>query len=141
MTDAEQWEARLATVRQQIAPALAMVGIWEGDGQAHGAPITGSLHVRAILGGTAVEVWERVGDHEDLSLYRFEPEDGQIRVLHAMEGQFTEHPVELLPGALVWVTPPSQPSVVWTLAGAELVCEVVWPGQRVPEVSLRYRRV
>jgi hypothetical protein len=134
------WEARLALARERLAPALIMTGTWAGDGHAHGEPVTASLRVRPVLGDTVLEVWEQVGEHEDLSLYRFDPDDGQLKVLHLMAGALAEHPVELTPDGMVWVTPPDQPSVVWTLLGADLQSEVVWPGQRVAEVLLRYRR-
>ncbi|MFZ5475426.1 MAG: hypothetical protein ACOZNI_01515 [Myxococcota bacterium] len=135
------WEARLARVKAELAPALALAGEWVGEGQAHGDPIVAQLRVRPILDGTMLEVWERVGEHEDLSIYRFDVDTGQLRVLHLMAGAVVaEHPVEVVPGALVWVTPPKEPAVEWTVEGDTLRCEVIWPGQRIAEVSVRYRR-
>lgn len=137
----EEWARRLLLTRAELAPALVLVGDWEGAGQAHGEPITASLRVRPILDGSVIEVWERVGDHEDLSLYRWDPEHKQLRVLHVMAGALiTEHPVEPTPMGIVWITPPSDPAVEWTLEGDTLRCDVVWPGQRIAEVSVRYRR-
>lgn len=138
MSDA--WDDRLAACRARLAPALALEGTWHGEGHAHGEPVTARLSVRPILGGTALEVWERVGDHEDLSLYRFDVDVNQLEVLHLMEGVLAQHPVELTPDGLVWVTPPSQPAVVWSLRGDTVISEVIWPGQRVAEVQIRYRR-
>lgn len=140
MTD-QEWDERLLLCRAQLAPALVLVGEWEGSGQAHGAPVEASLRVRPILDGSVIEVWERVGDHEDLSLYRFDPEVGQLRVLHVMAGALVrEWPVEPTMTGLVWITPPSDPAVEWSLDGDTLRCDVVWPGQRVAEVTVRYRR-
>jgi hypothetical protein len=137
---ADAWDAQLALMRARLAPALLLVGEWVGEGHAHGEPVTARLRVRPILGDTVLEVWEKVGEHEDLSLYRFDPADNQLKVLHLMEGATAEHPVELTPDGLVWVTPPQEPAVVWSRVGADVLSEVVWPGQRVAEVQVRYRR-
>ena len=135
------WEERLETCRERLAPAMILAGEWTGVGQAHGDPITATLRVRPILNGTALEVWEKVGgDHEDLSIYRFEPDLGQLEVLHLMEGVLAHHPIELTPDGLVWVTPPGQPAVAWSFRGDHVVSEVVWPRQRVAEVRIVYRR-
>jgi hypothetical protein len=136
----DPWESRLALCRARLAPALALTGEWVGQGLAHGEPITARLRVRPILGDTVVEVWEKVGAHEDLSLYRFEPDTGQLEVLHLMEGRLEQHPVELTPDGMVWVSLPGQPAVVFSLVGDTVVSEVVWSGQRVPEVRIVYRR-
>lgn len=140
MSEPDAWEARVALCRERLAPALLLAGDWIGEGQAHGEPVTASLRVRPILGATALEVWERVGDHEDLSIYRFDPDTGQLEVIHLMEGVLAQHPVELTPDGLEWITPPGQPGVMWTLRGDTVVSEVVWPRQRVAEVTVRYRR-
>ena len=136
----DPWDLRLAVCRQRLAPALALAGDWVGEGQAHGDPVTASLRVRPILGGTALEVWERVGDHEDLCVYRWDADISQLEVVHFMEGSLAQHPVELTPDGMVWVTAPGQPGVVWSLQGATAVSEVIWPGQRVAEVRIVYRR-
>jgi hypothetical protein len=134
------WDARLAICRARLAPALFLAGEWVGKGQAHGEPIEARLRVRAILNDTALEVWERVGDHEDLSIYRFEPDLAQLEVLHLMEGVLAHHPVEVTAEGMVWVTPPGQPAVAWTFRGDTVESEVVWSGQRIAEVRIVYRR-
>jgi hypothetical protein len=141
-------EADPALLRAQsgIAPAMVLIGDWIGTGQAHGEPITATLKVRSVLSDTQVEVWERVGvgddAHEDVCFYRFDAGSGQIRVLHLMSpAAVAEYAVEVAADGLVWVTPPKSPAVLWTLQGAELVSEVIWPDQRVAEVKLRYRRL
>lgn len=134
------WEARLADAKAQIAPVTMLVGEWVGRGQAHGEPTEGRLRVRMILNDSMVEVWERVGDHEDLCIYRYDPDLQQIRVLHLMEGATAEHAVELVAMGLVWVTPSEHPAVEWRMVGDRLECDVVWPGRKVAEVSMTYRR-
>lgn len=135
------WEERLDLVRARLAPALVLCGEWEGEGQAHGEPLRATLSVRPILDGSVIEVWERVGEHADLCLYRFDPDLGQLRVTHFMAGAVVaEHPVEATPVGMVWITPPKEPAVEWILEGDTLRSEVVWPGQRVAEVSVRYQR-
>jgi len=139
-------DPNLLVARAGIAPAMALIGDWVGVGQAHGEPITATLKVRSVLSDTQVEVWERVGEgpdaHEDVCFYRFDVASGQIRVLHLMAPALVaEYAVEVAPDGLVWVTPPKTPAVLWTMQGVELVSEVIWPDQRVAEVTLRYRRL
>lgn len=134
------WENTLAACRDQLAPALFLAGDWVGEGHAHGEPVTATLRVRPILDATAVEVWETVGGHTDLSIYRFDPDAGHLEVLHLMPGALARHPVEASAEGLEWVTGPSAPSVLWTLRGDTLTSEVIWPRQRIAEVLVRYRR-
>lgn len=136
-----EWDARVARVRAAVAPARALEGRWRGEGQAHGEPVTCELELRFVLDGSFVEARERTGDHEDLSLYRYDADLQQLRVLHLSPGGLVaEHPVEVQGLSLVWVTPPEHPGVEWRVDGETLVCEVVWPGQRVAEVRVVYRR-
>jgi hypothetical protein len=140
MTD-EEWDAKCARVRAEIAPVAVVEGRWIGRGQAHGEPLRGELRIRRVLGDSMVEVWERVGDHEDLCFYRYDVDTKQLRVLHLMDGAVVaEHPIETTSDGLVWVTPPDQPAVEWRFDGTDLRCDVVWPGRRVAEVSMRYTR-
>lgn len=134
------WDLQLANCRAQIAPALILAGDWVGEGHAHGEPVTARLRVRPILDATAVEVWETVGDHSDLCIYRYDVDSGQLEVVHLMAGAFARYPVEASAEGMEWVTGPETPSVVWTLRGDTLTSEVVWPGQRIAEVMIRYRR-
>ncbi len=135
------WEERLVRTRTALDPVRVLEGEWEGEGQAHGEPVNARMSVRTILEGSMIEVWETVGEHTDLSLYRFEIETGQHHVLHLMAGaMMSEYPVELTLDGLIWITPPSVPAIEWRVDGETLSCDVVWPGQRVSEVSIRYRR-
>ncbi len=138
------WDRHLQLARSGLAPAMPLVGDWIGEGRAHGEAVTASLRVRSVLSDTQLELWERVGDHEDVCFYRFDVGSGQLRVVHLMAGAVADHAVEASPDGLVWVTPPSVPAVVWSLrvtgAGEELRSEVFWPDQRVAEVEILYRR-
>ena len=136
----EEWEARLERARRALAPALTLVGDWIGSGTAHGDAVTASMHVQSILGKTVLKVWERVAEHEDLSLYRFDPDDGLFKVVHLMAGHSSEYPVEWTGTGLVWVTPPAVPAVEWIVEGAALRSIVLWPGAPSPEVEIRYER-
>lgn len=135
------WELRLSLQRAALAPVLGLTGRWQGQGEAHGEPVTSELVIRPILQGTIIEVRERTGEHEDLCFYRWEVERGEIRVLHLMAGSVREYPVEQGPEGLIWVTPPTEPAVEWSLRGAGLRQEVVWPDRETaPEVWIDYAR-
>lgn len=135
------WEARLERTRTEARAFAPLFGRWRGQGVAHGEPTTGELEAGPILDGSIVEVRERSPDHEDRCLYRLEPEDMSLRVLHLMAGATVrEYPVERTATGLVWVTPPGEPAVEWSFAEDELVCEVTWPGESAPEVRMVWRR-
>ena len=96
------WEARCALARAGVAPAAALAGRWIGAGTAHGEPVEARLEVRLLLDGSVVEACERVADHDDLSLYRYDVDTAQLRVLHVQAGGlFEDHPVELVLGGLL----------------------------------------
>lgn len=137
----EDWARRLDRVQRGIDPVRLLVGRWTGRGQAHGSPVSATLEVREILDGSMIEALETVDGERDLSIYRYDPDTRQVVVLHLLPGALVhEHPVEVYIEGLNWVTPPDQPSVVLTLKGDSLHSEVIWPGQRVAEVELWYRR-
>jgi hypothetical protein len=138
---ADPWEERLAATRAGVAPAAMLAGRWIGEGTAHGEPVRARLSVRLLLDGSVVEARERVGDHEDLCLYRYDVDTAQLRVLHVQPGAlFEDHPVEGVPGGLVWVTGPLTPTVEWTTDGVTVACAVTFPGASEPDVRVRYRR-
>lgn len=136
------WETRLHRTRAEAGAFSPFLGEWQGAGQAHGEPTAGALRGESLLDGSFVEVRERSPDHEDRTIYRWEPEDGSLRVLHLMAGAtLREYPVERTERGLVWITPPGEPAVEWQLGADELVCEVTWPGEAEPEVRMVWRRV
>ena len=137
----DPWDARMAQARAAVGPAALLAGDWVGEAVAHGEPCEARLRVRVILDGTMVEASERVGSHEDRCFYRWDFDTSQLRVLHLLPGALLEdHPVELVPDGLVWVTGPTQPAVEWTVQGEALRCAVTFPGAREPEVLVRYVR-
>ncbi|GDX79855.1 hypothetical protein LBMAG42_16660 [Deltaproteobacteria bacterium] len=139
--DVNDWEARLTRTRAEAAVFGPFVGEWVGEGAAHGEPASGELRGEAILDGSFVEVRERSSNHEDRCLYRFDPEDGCMRVTHFFAGaSVREYAVERTERGLVWVTPPLEPAVEWVFGPDELVCEVTWPGTPVPEVRMIWKR-
>jgi hypothetical protein len=137
----DPWEERLARSRAEAARFDALLGRWEGRGTAHGQPTAGSLVVERLLDGSLVGATERTGDHEDRCIYRFEPDNGGFCVLHLMAGAMVrEYPVEFTARGFVWITPPGEPAVEWTRTDDGWTCDVVWPGDQAPEVSMRWTR-
>ena len=138
------WELRLRMQRAALAPVLVLAGRWRGRGEAHGEPVVSELVIRPVLDGTMIEARERTGDHEDICFYRWEVERQQIWVLHLMPGAAREYPVEQTADGLIWVTPPEEPAVEWSVRGAGLRQEVIWPeagaGAGQPEVWIEYAR-
>ncbi len=138
---ADTWAAKLQHARQALQPFTPLLGRWEGEGEAHGEPQSGTLDVRLVLDDTSIEVRECSGDYEDRCFYRWEPESASLRVLHLAPGQLEDHPVELTGEGLVWVTGPDAPAVEWRIEGPELVCFVIWPKTRHIEIQMRYHKV
>ncbi len=135
------WERRLSLMRASLAPFLQLAGRWEGEGQAHGEPIRSVLTVRVSFDATMLELEEQSGEHQDRCYYRYEPDEDRFLVLHLMAGSVREYPVETTIEGLFWVTPPAEPAVEWTIRGAGLRQEVLWPDQEGTEVQIDYRRV
>lgn len=136
----QPWEKRLQIARDALSPFTPLLGRWLGEGETHGAPTRGEIEVRSVLEGTTIEVRERSGDYEDISFYRWDHESAQLRVLHLSPGQLEDHPVEVLPDGLVWVTGPTAPAVEWRLEGEGFSCYVIWPKTRHVEVVMRYQK-
>lgn len=139
--DETDWNLRLERTRAEVAAFAPFFGTWSGSGLVHGAASTGTLSGQAILDGSFVEVREHAGDHEDRCLYRFDPEDGCLRVTHLFAGaSVREYTVERTDRGIVWVTPPLEPTVEWVFEPDRLICEVIWPGATHPEVRVTWTR-
>ena len=133
--------------RASLDPLDFLLGCWLGEGDEDGAPLTSEAEGRRILGGTWLEVRESVRDaagrpvHEDATLYRFDPEEGHLRVVHCLPGGWRrEWPVLLREGRVLWVTGPAGPRVELEPSGGGWCTRVTLPGQTAPSVTLRYRR-
>ncbi len=142
MSAEEEWQSRVERTVREAGAFQAFVGEWTGEGVAHGEPTSARMMARPLLDGSFVEVRELGDDHEDRCFYRFEIEDGSLRVMHLLPGATVrEYPVELTPEGLVWVTSPLEPSVEWRFFADRLECDVLWPGASEPDVRMVWRRV
>lgn len=137
----DDWNIRLQRTQAEARRFDALLGEWEGRGEAHGLPTSGRLSVQRILDGSIIEVAEFAGTHEDRCFYRFEPEQGGFVVMHLLPGATVrEHPVEFTDEGLIWVSPPGEPNVEWVFGTNELRCDVLWPGEALPEVRMYWTR-
>lgn len=144
------WDAHEKRVLHELSALSYLVGGWAGEGVSHGAPVTGRLQVRAILGGTFVEAREvlfdadgRV-DHEDLCVYRWDAEDGALRVTQYLSPGWVEnHIVEPLPtGGVRWMTGPLGPRVEFSAPAPDTLLIRVWlPQEPEPAHVVRYTRL
>lgn len=142
MSEEAAWRERVERTVREAEAFAAFLGEWAGQGTAHGEPVSARMMARALLDGSFVEVRELGDAHEDRCFYRFEPEDGSLRVLHLLPGATVrEYPLERTPEGLVWVTPPGEPAVEWRFFADRLECDVTWPGELAPEVRMVWRRV
>jgi hypothetical protein len=147
MADSPDWDAREAAARAALSALDFLLGSWEGEGVDHTRPLRGRFEARAILGGTWVEtreqLWNADGalDHEDVALYRHEPEAGLLVMHLQAPGWMSEHPVSLDEDAVVWGASPVEPRVVMHPEDDDLVLSVWFPFQPVPAVRMVYRRV
>lgn len=144
------WDAHETRVLQELSALAYLVGDWAGAGQSHGAPVTGRLQVRAILGGTFVEAREVLfdaegrPDHEDLCVYRWDPESGALRVTQYLSPGWVEnHVVEPLPtGGVRWATGPLGPRVEFSAPAPDALLIQVWlPMESEPAHVVRYSRL
>ncbi len=139
---------RLTLTQQRLAPLAFLLGNWRGEGMSDGAPLTGRLLARHILSQTFIEVRETltdaagVLDHEDLCLYRFDPQCEQVRVVQFQAPAWSmERPVVALPGGGVrWYDGPLGPQVVLRPDGEALRITVTLPGAPEPVMWMRYLR-
>ncbi len=145
MDDQSAWEERGRATREGIAPLDFLVGSWNGSGTSHGQPITGKLVVRPILDGTWLEARETqfgasgAQEHADVSLYRYDPEEHRIEVIHLMaHAHKSRHPVEEVDDAFHWITGPMAPRLEIRSCPPGLRFEVWFPFEEAASVIMDY---
>lgn len=147
MPDRTDWEALERAALDALPMLDFLLGEWEGSGEAHGQPLTGRLTARRILGGTVVETRESLYDadgaldHEDLALYRVEPDRGLFVQHLQAPGWSSEHAVEPVEDGIAWESGPVEPRVVLHREGEALVTAVLFPYDPQPVAIMRYRKV
>jgi hypothetical protein len=126
-----------------------MLGRWTGTGESDGAPISGTLSVQPILGGTFLQATEQLYtadgqlDHEDRVFYRYSAEDHSLRALHLQAPGWTaDRYVDLSPAGdgLTWSGGPTIPQVQIKRSGDTLTVTVWMPEDTEPTTVLNYHR-
>lgn len=150
MTDElTSWHARAHCCREGLLPLAFLVGEFEGRGTDSGQPVLAEASGRLLLDGSWLELKERLLTaggvllYEDFALYRFDPSEDGLRVLHFMERAWhTQYPVHVdHEGALHWTTGVGGPRVVLRATEQGWGSQVTLPGEDEPTVVLDYRRV
>ncbi len=146
MDDEARWEERGRLAAAGIRALGFMVGEWSGQGTSHGTPVTGRLVVRPILDGSWLEATETLFDatgraeHTDLSLYRYDPTDQRLEVVHLMgHATISRHPVEPVGDALHWITGPMAPRLAILPRPDGFRMEVQFPQEAAPVVTMDYQ--
>lgn len=147
MADTPDWDARERAALAALPSLDFLLGVWQGAGQAHGTPLTGRFAARRILAGTVVEsrevLYSAAGeiDHEDMALYRHEPDRG-LFVQHLQPpGWSSEHDVVSLDRGIAWDAGPVEPRVEIVRGDGILTISVWFPYQPVPMAKMIYRKV
>ncbi len=147
--DLTAWQARTSLCLEGLDPLRFLVGRFEGRGTDSGEPILATAHGRLLLDGSWLELRERLlgpdGDllYEDFALYRFDPTEEGLRVLHFMERAWhAQYPVHVdADGAAHWTTGPVGPRVRLEATEDGWCSRVTMPGDDAPTTALNYRRV
>lgn len=146
MDDAAQWKDRGRMAKAGIKVLDFMVGRWHGTGLSHGLPVSAQLEVQRILDGTWLQAEETLIDskgtpeHTDMSMYRYDPTEGRLEVLHLMDhATLQRHPVEPVGEALHWITGPMAPRLAILPQAEGFRMEVQFPSDTAPVVTIDYR--
>ncbi|MFH1469612.1 MAG: hypothetical protein ABIO70_34825 [Pseudomonadota bacterium] len=143
------WESRTRVTREKLDPLRFLLGSFVGQGFDGGRPIRARATGRLLLDGSWLELAEEIVaadgtvDYRDLALYRYDPAEEGLRVMHLMERAWhAQYPVHLDPeGAVRWTTGVGGPEVVLAPSPEGWGSTVRLPDEREPSVVLRYRRV
>jgi len=146
MDDAAQWAKRGEMAKLGISALSFLVGEWTGEGTSHGQPVTSTLHVTPQIDGTWLQARETVHaadgspEHTDLSLYRYDPKEERLEVLHLMDhATMHRHPVEPVGDALHWITGPGAPRLAIIPQEIGFRMEVQFPTDAAPVVTIDYK--
>lgn len=147
--DFSAWQARTRACIDRLQPIGFLVGRFEGHGSDSGQPVVAQAAGRLLLDGSWLELQERLlspeGEllYEDFALYRYDPSEGGLRVLHFMERAWhTQYPVHIdAEGALNWTTGVGGPRVRLAPTEAGWGSRVTLPDEDQPTVRLDYSRV
>jgi hypothetical protein len=143
------WEQRARATRGRLQPLEFLVGDFFGDGTDHGEPIRARATGRLLLDGSWLELGEQILDpqgavvHRDLALYRWDPAEQGLRVLHLMDRAWlAQYPVHLdAAGRAAWTTGVGGPVVILEPCADGWTSSVRLPDEAEPSVRLRYRRI
>lgn len=143
------WESRARTTREGLAPLHFLVGQFEGQGSDGGRPIRARAVGRLLLDGSWLELAEEIlapdgaVDYRDLALYRFDPAEEGLRVLHLMErAWFAQYPVHVdREMRLCWTTGVGGAEVILAPSDEGWGSRVRLPDESEPSVILNYLRV
>jgi hypothetical protein len=143
------WQARDQRCRDALEPLGFLVGRFEGRGLDSGEPVRCEAVGELRLDGSWLELRERLLDpegdllYEDFALYRFDPTEDGLRVLHFMgRAWHSQYPVHLEErGALRWTTGVGGPGVRLEATEQGWRSQVTLPDEQEPTVVLEYRRV
>jgi hypothetical protein len=143
------WEARARATREGLAPLHFLVGRFEGEGTDAGRPIRARATGRLLLDGSWLELAEEIlapdgaVDYRDLALYRYDPAEEGLRVLHLMErAWYAQYPVHVDgEGRVCWTTGVGGAEVILAPSAAGWGSRVRLPDDPEPSVVLRYWRV
>jgi hypothetical protein len=146
MDEAEAWRHRGDRAQAGIGVLGFMRGSWVGEGHSHGAAVSARLEVISILDGSWLQASETmldtggVPEHTDISLYRYDPQEGRLEVLHLMaHATLQRHPVEPVGAALHWITGPGAPRLAIIPGTLGFRTEVQFSGEAAPCVVIDYK--
>ncbi len=146
--DTTDWEKRAALTLSRVQVLHFLVGSWQGQGHDSGQAIVARATGRLRLDGSWLELHEQLCDpsgeplYEDFSLYRYDPAQESLRVLHFMERSWhKEYEVRLEGSSLYWFTGPFGPRVRLNPTELGWQSTVRLPDDPRPTVELSYRPV